>query len=164
MLSKIITESGSEQTVADRKIQRELIRHLNEISTGALTTGEIEKPKKYKETEPIESITVTSLENEAGFNIQKSAGSISLETVRIRISVLEPLLLQAEELIQAKKAINQRINELQGINTWIAERKAESLNRKVNHSMISYGLWNEWNEDNESCLNKMESQLAGLTR
>jgi len=163
-LSKLVTESGSDQTVADRQIQRELIRHLKEIITGALNTGDIAEPKQNKEPEPVEYVTVSSTENEAGHDIPKSAGSISLETVRIRISKLEPLLLQAEELIQTKKAINQRINELHGINTWIARKKAESLKGKLNRSMISSGLWNEWNEDNESSLNKIESQLTGLTR
>ena len=43
-LSKLITESGSGQTVADRQIQKELIRQLKEITTGALITGDIEKP------------------------------------------------------------------------------------------------------------------------
>lgn len=166
-LSKLVTETGSGQTVADRQIQRELILHLKEITTGALKTGDIEKPKQYKEPEPVESVTLSSAENGTGHNTPKSAGSISLETVRIRISKLEPLLLQAEELIQAKKAINQRIDELHGINTWITGRKTESLKWKVNRSMVSSGLWNEWNEwnkDNESCLNKIESQLEGLTR
>ena len=163
MLSKLTTESVSQQTVADRQIQRELIRQLKEITTGALNTGDTRELRKYKKTEPVESTTVTSSENESGHDIPKSAGSISSETVRIRISILEPLLLQAEELIQTKKAINQRINELHGINAWIAGKKAESLKWKVNHTMISSGLWIGWNEDNEIYLNKIESQLAGLT-
>ena len=163
-LSKLVTESGSDKTVADRQIQRELIRHLKEIITGALNTGDIAEPKQNKEPEPVEYVTVYSTENENGHDIPNSSGSISTETVRIRISKLEPLLLQAEELIQTKKAINQRINELHGINTWIARKKAESLKGKLNRSMISSGLWNEWNEDNESSLNKIESQLTGLTR
>ena len=106
-LSKLITESGSEQTVADRQFQRELIRHLKEINAGTLNTGDIEKP-----------------------DIPKSARPISVESVRIRISKLDPLLLQAEELIQAKIAINQRIKELKEINTAIAGWKADSVKLK----------------------------------
>ena len=46
----------------------------------------------------------------------------------------------------------------------LPEGKPNQLKWKVNRSMISSGLWNEWNKDNESYLNKIESQLAGLTR
>ena len=161
-LSRLVTESGSGQTVADRHIQRELIRHLKEIIPGTLNNGNIAEPKQNKEPTPVESGTVYSTENEAGHDFPKSSGPKSTETIRIRISKLEELLLQAEELIQTKKTINQRLNELQEINKWISGRKTETLKWKANQAMISSGLWVEWNKDNESYMNKIESRLAGL--
>jgi len=67
-------------------------------------------------------------------------------------------------LIQTKKAINQRINELLEINNYFAGFKAESLKWKGPRSPVSSALWNEWSEGNETYLNKLESQLAELTR
>jgi len=163
-ISRLISESGSAPTVADRQSQRELISRLKEITAGTLNTGEIKGPKQCKETKTVESMSISSTENQAGSDIHKSVRPISVETVRIRISKFDPLLLQAEELIQTKKAINQRINELLEINNYFAGFKAESLKWKGPRSPVSSALWNEWSEGNETYLNKLESQLAELTR
>ena len=163
-LSRLITESGSGQTAADRQSQRELIRQLKEIAAATIDTGVYEEPKQSREIQAVESCPVSSSENEAGTGMSKSVRPISTATVRIRLSILEPLLLQAEELTQAKKAINQRINELKEINTWVTGWKSESFKHKGQHSVTSSSLWNELNEDNETSLNKLENRLTELTR
>ena len=163
-LSKLITESGSEQIVTERQSHRELIRQLKEITAGTFTSGVIVEPKQISEIQPVESELVSHAEYEAGSDIPRSVRPISADTVRIRMSKLDPLLLQAEELIQSKKAINQRILELQEINTCFAGWKAESIKWKGHKSLISSALWNEWSEGNETNLNNLESQLTGLTR
>lgn len=162
-LSRLITESGSGQTGADRQFHGELIRHLKEITTGTLNTGDIEKPKQYKEIQPVESMPISSTENETGSDIPKSPGPISAETVRIRISKLDPLLLQAEELIQSKIAINQRIKELKEINSGIARWKTDSVKLNGHRSNASVGLLNEWMEGNDLRLNMIENQIAAIT-
>jgi two-component system chemotaxis sensor kinase CheA len=116
------------------------------------------------ETDTIESIPVSATDNLAVYDIPKSAKPLSADTVRILVSKLDPLFLQAEELIQSKKAINQRINELQEINSCIAGCKTQSLKWKDHRSMGSPALWNEWSEGNDTNLNRLENQLAELTR
>jgi two-component system chemotaxis sensor kinase CheA len=66
-------------------------------------------------------------------------------------------------LIQAKKSINQRKNDIQEINIWIALWKLESSKLKIYRSNASSDLWNEWNETTEVNLNKLENQLTVLT-
>jgi two-component system chemotaxis sensor kinase CheA len=192
-LSVLISESGSERSVADRQLHRELITQLKEITAVKMITGQIEKPKHNtepelesepqkdirttrtgampglskanakRETDTAELIPVPASDNHPGFDIPKSERPVSTDTVRISISKLDPLLLQAEELIQSKKAINQRINELHEINSCIAGCKTQSLKWKDHRSMGSPALWNEWTEGNDTNLNKLENQLAELT-
>jgi two-component system chemotaxis sensor kinase CheA len=87
-----------------------------------------------------------------------------MEVVRIPISKLDPLLLQAEEMIQTKIAADQRIKELKEINVGIAGWKTDLSDWRGRRSATSAKLWNEWFEGNETLLNKLESQLAELTR
>jgi len=163
-LSKLIAQSDSEQTVTDQQFQRELIRHLKEIVAGNKNTDKIDEPKRSKEKELSDPLEVSSSENPVGSEIPKSLRPISADTVRIRISKLDPLLLQAEELIQSKKAINQRLLELQEINNYVAGWKVESLKWKEHLTMTSSALWDEWSEASEINLNNLESQLTGLTQ
>ena len=88
---------------------------------------------------------------------------MTVEAVRIPISKLDPLLLQAEEMIQTKIAFDQRIKELKEINAGIGEWKADLPDWRGHRSFTSVELWNEWFEGNETNLNKLESRLAGLT-
>ncbi len=162
-LSKLITESGSEKTAANRQLQQELIRHLKEIASGALNNIHIKATKQHKETEPVESMLVISKDNKTGSYIPQSERPISMETVRIRISKLDPLLLQAEELIQAKLAINQRAKELKEINAGIAGWKTDSLKLKRRRSNTSVELLNELMEGNDLRLNKIENQITSIT-
>ena len=63
-LSRLITESGSGQTAADRQSQRELIRQLKEIAAATIDTGVYEEPKQSREIQAVESCPVSSSENE----------------------------------------------------------------------------------------------------
>jgi two-component system, chemotaxis family, sensor kinase CheA len=163
-LTKLIKGSGSEQTVADHQYQRELIRKLKEIAEGTLTIPDIIEPIHSEEVKSSEVKNVSVVENITGSDIHKIQVPKSPETVRMQISKLDPLLLQAEELIQSKKAISQRISELEEINSCINGCKAESMKWKGNRSMGSPALHNEWSEGNVICLNKLEGQIEEFTR
>jgi two-component system chemotaxis sensor kinase CheA len=163
-LSKLITQSDSDQTATERQLLRELVRQIKEIGTGNSNSDKIDEPKRSKEREVFEPIEVSSSENLVGSEIPKRVRPGSADTVRIRISKLDPLLLQAEELIQSKKAINQRLLELQDINTSVAGWKTESAKWKSHKSLISSALWSELSETSEININNLESQLTGLTR
>lgn len=162
-LRKLISESGSDQSASDRQYQRELILHLKDITSGTFVTEVIAKPKKNKEIHKDESILIHPADLAEGSEMPEYAKPKSADTVRIRIAKLDPLLLQAEEMIQAKKSINHRINELQEINTCIVECKTDSLRWKRNLSVDSPALWNNWADRNNNNLNRLERQLTELT-
>jgi two-component system chemotaxis sensor kinase CheA len=126
-LKKIISEPGSEQTIKDRQYQIELIRSLNDIATGNSPDKEIFIAKTTQVLPNVESIPVTIVADKVVADISESKIAKSIDTVRIRISKLDPLLLQAEEMTQAKKSIKQRITELQNIKTSLAEGKTEDM-------------------------------------
>jgi two-component system, chemotaxis family, sensor kinase CheA len=161
-LAKIITDSGLKLPFADRQIHRELIRELKEITEGISIKSNTNEPLTSKESKLVEYLQVDSVENESETGIEKTAKTLLQEVVRVKISKLDPLLLQAEEMIQAKKAINQRIHELKQINTWTNEWKLESMRWNVHRSIVSFALWNDWIEGNETRLIKLESQLSEL--
>ncbi len=163
-LKNLIFESGSEPSVSDLKFQRELIRQLKEMGTAELNTGRIEGATHNTKAEPIAPKPDPITENQAGPDTSKGTKPVSVTTVRIPVSKLDPLLLQAEELIMAKKSINQRIDELQEINAGITGWKTELLQSKGDRSIAASPAWNEWSESNAANLNKLEGQLETLTR
>ncbi|MCX6556913.1 MAG: response regulator [Candidatus Aminicenantes bacterium] len=84
------------------------------------------------------------------------------ETVRIPIAKLDPLLLQAEEMLSAKMAAGQRAAELQEINRALSSWKAESGKWQDRHSpgQDRAGL-PEWNEER---LGALQSRVAATTK
>jgi two-component system chemotaxis sensor kinase CheA len=149
-LTKLISTGGLEQSSADRQIQKQLIRQLKETVEGYLNSISTDEPKHVAEIQPTENLITTYPETEA--------------IPDIPISKLDPLLLQAEEMIQTKIAFDQRIKEIKEINTGIAGWKTDLLDWRGRRSATSAKLWNEWFGGNETLLNKLESQLAELTR
>ncbi len=88
--------------------------------------------------------------------------SMSSETVRIPAARLDPLLLQAEEMISAKMAIGRRAAELQELCGSLALWKTESAKWK---ERLSGGPeWDELLEWNETRLNTLIHQAAAVTR
>jgi two-component system, chemotaxis family, sensor kinase CheA len=163
-LTKLIKESGSGQSVADHQFQRELNRQLKEISEGTLTPGDIIERGQTEILKPPEINAVQLKKELTGSDVRNAAGPASAETVRMQISKLDPLLMQAEELIQSKKSISERINELQEINNCLSGCKTESLKWKAKRRDGTTILWNEWSENNLNCLNRLENQLEVHTR
>ena len=84
------------------------------------------------------------------------------DTVRISITKLSPLLLQAEEMISAKMAAGQRASELQDIDRMICLWKSESEKWKKGRSP---GLgWDDLLERNEERLTALQSQVTATTK
>jgi two-component system chemotaxis sensor kinase CheA len=160
-LSKLISAGGLVQTSEDRQMQKDLIRQLKETIEKSISPGSADEPEHATEIQPVETVMTSGPPTEI---IPKISGPLTMEVVRIPISKLDPLLLQAEEMIQTKISLDQRIKELKEINTGIAEWKTDLLDYKRRRSVTSAVLWNEWFEGNEADVNKLESQLAELTR
>jgi two-component system chemotaxis sensor kinase CheA len=84
------------------------------------------------------------------------------ETVRIPIAKLDPLLLQAEEMLSAKMAAGQRAAELREINRTLSSWKAESDKWQDRQSpgQVRNGL-PEWNEER---LVALQSRVAATAK
>jgi two-component system chemotaxis sensor kinase CheA len=158
-LKKLITTTGKDQSGADHQIIRGLIQQLKEIAAG--------KPGEKNAAQELMSDIRTAPPEKVHLPVTDFPGGtrpVSTETVRIRISKLDPLLLQAEEMIQSKIAADQRINELRELCTELNEWKNETQKWKSRRSAATISLWNEWCEASEMHLNKTESQLTEITR
>jgi two-component system chemotaxis sensor kinase CheA len=163
-LSKLINKNGSELPISDRQLQRELINEIKELTDGTISKKEIKGTTIFEGIQKVEPGIISSTGDPAKVENTVFIRPISDEAVRIKISKLDPLLMQAEELIQSKKAINHRIKELHEINSTLLSWRTESLKWKRLRSMQTSSLWHELNESNEISLNKLESQLTELTR
>jgi two-component system chemotaxis sensor kinase CheA len=86
------------------------------------------------------------------------------EAVRIRISKLNPLLLQAEEFIQSKIAFKQLVHDLNFLVKEISELKTDSRKMRVRKSMPSVAQWNEWQNGNELQLSNLEDHMIKIIR
>lgn len=163
-LSKLISSGGLVQSSADRQIQKELIRQLKETVEGSVNSDSIDELKRVAEIQPTKNLITTFPGTEIISDIPKSPALLTMEVVRIPISKLDPLLLQAEEMIQTKIAADQRIKELKEIDSGITWWKTDLLDWRGHRSATNATLWNEWFEANETRLIKLENQLAEFTR
>ena len=84
--------------------------------------------------------------------------------IRIPISKIDPLLLQAEEMIQSKISVDQRTEELLDLCAALNEWKAEALKWRNRKTSASLPLWNEWCDASEIRLHNVEAQLTEITR
>ena len=108
------------------------------------------------------SSTPPAAEIQAEPRPQPEKPSMSAGTVRIPSARLDPLLLQAEEMISAKMAVGRRAAELQGLCGSLALWKTESAKWK---ERLSGGPeWDELLEWNETRLNTLIHQAAAVTQ
>lgn len=87
---------------------------------------------------------------------------IQIETVRIPTAKIDPLFLQAEQMIQSKIAAVQRTTELKGIvdfiGTWKSEiKKLDS--RRSNENALQLKEVNDWNSEK---INELEIYIAAV--
>jgi two-component system, chemotaxis family, sensor kinase CheA len=162
-LSRLITETGTIQTVTERQSQRELTAGLRELAVGILSSNSTTVTMQIKEIQPVksgqENVSEVVPENEIRRNIRP----LSSDSVRIRISKLDPLLLQAEEMIQSKRAIGLRIDELHEINSCFAGIKIKSQKRNAVTQAGPTSSWNDGTIINEAGLSELEIRLKDLT-
>ncbi len=158
-LTKLISTTGKSTITTDHQSMRGLIQQLKEMAAGKTVekndTPELMPDIKAASPEKVH-FPVTDLPG--------GTGTISTETVRIRISKLDPLLFQAEEMLQSKIAIDQRVNELRVLNAELNEWKTEAQKWKSRRSAATISILNEWCDTSEMHLNKTESQLTEITR
>ena len=164
IISKLVSTGGLEQSSVARQNLRDLLQQLKHIVPGTKTDEFREELPQQRDIIPIEALPNVSSETEHAADFFKSTKHAFAEVVRIPITKLDPLLLQAEEFMQTKISFNQLTNELIEILDEVAEWKIESLKLRGHLSMPSVARLNEWQEENELYLNNLENHLATITR
>ena len=163
-LAQLVSAMEAKQTSADRTRLRELSRRLTEAAQGGepeaahpvaetlvawagpqtaqptapAPTEKPEEPLPIPQTPPPEAATATARtpikESPVALHSAGEAIPAPSETVRIPITKLDPLLLQAEEMIQAKLAGGQRIADLREINQALVSWKTDWIKWKDQHT------------------------------
>jgi len=163
-LSKNITASVSEQTGAFRQTRQELIQKLKEVATDNSYASELKEPSSAD----IESVNLPQYDSisatKTSADPQGNIINTQITIARIPISKLDPLLLQAEEMIQAKMAINQQTDELKGLSDELNEWKTETQKWRGRKAAATSELWNELCDTSEMYLNKTEGRITEITR
>jgi two-component system, chemotaxis family, sensor kinase CheA len=163
-LLKHVTTSGAEQTGAFRQTRSELILRLKEMPFGKTIAPLVKEPSSafIEQPHPVQPEPIP--ETGTGATLPLDSLRTQIEMVRIPISKLDPLLLQAEEMIQSKIAVDQRTDELKGLCDELNEWKAEAQKWRSRRSVATAAIWNEWYDTSEMHLNKVDSQLREITR
>ena len=163
-IRKIVTSDGSGQSKECQKDLDALISHIHDLvqGTGFQETGE--KTNQQNGVNPVKNLHPETIKTEQDHDVIKNIRPSGSETVRIPISKLNPLLLQAEEFIQSKIAFNQLVKDLNFFLKEISDLKTDAQKLSVRKTMPSITQWNEWQTGHELRLNNLEDHLTKITR
>lgn len=158
-ISKMVSGAGIKIPINNR----ELIKQLRSISEEDQERKSVEEKTKFvkkpsKETGKVVS-PKSSLSAATDLIEEKS---LQLETVRIPTAKLDPLFLQAEQMIQYKIAAAQRTTELKSINDSIDLWKKGLRKQKSHFSTESESQLKEIIDWNNEQLNELEIKIAAV--
>jgi two-component system, chemotaxis family, sensor kinase CheA len=157
-LKSFLAKNAKDISRSDHQNLKELIIRLNANSSGNLS---IKTEQKLIGSKVLEEAHETISTKEIAHI--PSRDTVSTETVRIRISKLDPLLLQAEEMLQSKIAVDQRLKELRILSSHLNEWKAEMQKLRSRKAEVSSIHWNDCYDSGEMYMNKAEDMLYEIT-
>jgi len=162
-IAQLISAADAERTLSDRAHAKELIRQLGKVSQGASSPGKPEESEPVAEALPIEVAPAPPPRKEetSPQGPPERETPILVETVRIPTAKLDPLLLQAEELILANMAAGQRSVEWREFNQELVSWKTESTKWKDRQPTMASVL-SEFLELHEARLNALQSRVAAV--
>lgn len=164
-IAQLVSSSGTERTPADRSRTRELIRQLDAVSRGegapvaAALPAKAPPPARSIVPAPVAPVAPTAIEVQAAPRMPTVDRYIGIDTVRIPTSKLDPLLLQAEEMIQAKIAGSQRVADLREINQAALAWKTE-WDKWQDQPTLQGHEFQEWNA---ARLDALVGKVAAVT-
>jgi len=163
-IAELVAAANGERTLRDRTRARELIRQLGEVAQDAAPAGKPEEAASVGEAIPIEITPAPPPRREETTpqGPPERETPLPVETVRIPTAKLDPLLLQAEELIQANMAAGQRFIELRDLNRELVSWKAESTKWKDRQSTRAEPALSEIPELHEARLNALQTRVAAV--
>lgn len=163
-IAQLISSADGERTLSDRAHAKELIRQLGKVSQGASQSGKPEESEPVAEALPIEVTPAPPPRKEETTpqGPPERETPILVETVRIPTAKLDPLLLQAEELILANMAAGQRSIEWREFNQELVSWKTESTKWKDRQPTMAAPVLSEFLELHEARLNALQSRVAAV--
>ncbi len=164
VLSKLITTGKATVTTGERENIRALIQQIKHCASGTDSNGPNSNQSLRTEGKTFVSPIDFPSEVKSLSYLSMQDKPILPEGVRIPISKLDPLLLQAEELLQTKVSINQLIRELDQILEEVAKWKYESVKWSGRRTSASINQWNEWYDEYELRLGNLEDHLKVILR
>jgi len=162
-LFKLISADSIAQIPGGQNNLIDLIQQINAFVPGSKNPERKEDLAQHIENNEDEFLQVVSEKTEPVFDIRKGVRYVNTEVVRIPISKLNPLLLQAEEFIQSKISFNELTKDIKVILNYIIELKTESRKLRERRIMPTFSQWNEWQVASELKLNNMEGLLTKVT-
>jgi len=160
IISKMLSDTGI-KTPDDSK---ELIKQLQSITEADQAEKKTKKQttagKKLSENNTQVAKTINKVSAQAE---SVEEGSLQLETIRIQTAKLDPLFLQAEQMIQSKVASAQRTVDLKNIYDFIGSWKAESRKLDTRYSSMSESQLKEIIDWNNQQLSKLEGNVAAVS-
>jgi two-component system chemotaxis sensor kinase CheA len=152
---------------ADRSDVRELMKQLADVSRESARQGGLQKPEIMLKPDTTGKRTLdisSSKDDKRDARMQDADKHIRMETVRIPTARLDPILLQAEEMILIKMAAGKRVSELKEIDRTLASLKAESAKWKERHSDPETRHGEQFPVLNETSLNTIQGRMTAVTQ
>jgi len=163
-LTKYSVTPGAELKGILRQTQQELIGRLREMAAEkqiAPVKGQPD-PAVHEQSLSAQSVPIPVVDHVD--EVPMNSTPMQTGMVRIPISKLDPLLLQAEEMLQSKIAIDQRIGELRSLRDDLNEWRNDRQKWRNRRATATLAVWNEWCDASEMHMNKAESILTEITR
>ena len=161
-ISQLVSSDSLEQISGGRQKLRELTLQLKQVASKTTLAEATKEFSSQAETIPDLPQLEANSETEVKSDLPKTTRHGFAEMVRIPISKLDPLLLEAEEFIQAIISINQQTVELHGILNNVIDWRTEWTSWKGRRTTATEVQRNEWMEKNELRLINLETYLAKL--
>ena len=163
VITQLVAETGEESAPGVRSRSRDLVRQLKDISQGSTPVEMKAEPVPYALPDAGQGGAANpAQEIPADPHFTREKPAVMAETVRIPTARLDPLLLQAEEMISVKIAAGQRAAELQEINVTLEQWKTDADKWKKRQSADPE--WNELCARNEAHLTAFQSRFAAAAR
>ncbi|MFA5858475.1 MAG: response regulator [Elusimicrobiota bacterium] len=132
---QLVASAGAQRPGQYHLQDRELIKLLASISKGTAVNDNLAKSE------------ITADRSSNDIPISETTTPSTINAVRIPVNKLDPLLVQAEEMLQIKMVLSQRLDELQEIKQTLISLKEKSV---------------ESQEHREIFLNRMQNQVIAV--
>lgn len=161
LLSQLVLSESVEQVQGGRQKVRNLSNQLKQmVSDGK--PPEIVKEYADKKEDISEVPDLVAETSEPNPELPKNNRRGFAEMVRIPISKLDPLFMEAEEFIQTNISINQQTDEMREILSDVIDWNIDWTSWKGRRNETSNIQKNEWLEKNQLRLINIETRLAFL--